>query len=271
MGVIVVVLGLLAYALFRPRRRESQVSEDRLVAIGGLVVPSIILMVMLGFTVRTFAQEPRDGEMNITVNAHQFWWEVYYPEQQFETANEVHIPIGTKVKLRLLSDDVIHSFWVPELSGKEDTVPGTETSLVLEADHPGVYRGQCAEYCGLQHANMLLLVIADEPADFAAWTAAQARPAETQNTRGQVLFERATCSGCHTIRGTTAVGDFGPDLTHVGSRQTLASGMLPNTPGHLAGWIKDAQSLKPGNAMPPVPSIEPEELRVLVSYLEDLK
>lgn len=270
-GVFVVVMGLLLFAIFRPRGEEpSRLHGDRFVVIGGLVVPAVILMGMLGLTVTGLKVIPQEGELHVTITAHQFWWEVYYPEGDFETASEVHIPVGTKVELKLLSDDVIHSFWVPELAGKADLVPGRENRLVIEAEEPGTYRGQCAEYCGLQHANMLLRVIAQPHEEFEAWKEEQTRPAAVRDPRGAEIFQR-NCAGCHTIRGTPATGEFGPDLTHLASRESLGSVMIPNERGHLAGWIVNSQTTKPGNEMPPITTLEPEELRRLLDYLEALK
>ncbi len=272
-GVFVVVTGLLLFAMFRPRDEDkpSRLPATKFVVIGGLVVPAFILMSMLGLTVAGLAAIPQKGELQITVTGHQFWWEVYYPEGDFETANEIHIPVGRKVELKLLSEDVIHSFWVPELAGKTDTVPGRENRLVIEAEEPGIFRGQCAEYCGLQHANMLIRVIAQPPEEFDAWAAGQARPAVVRDARGEEIFQQHACAGCHTIRGTAATGEFAPDLTHLASRETLASVMIPNDRGHLAGWIVNSQTIKPGNEMPPISTLEPDELQALLEYLESLK
>lgn len=271
LAVFVAVMGLLFYAMFRPRGDEpSRLDGNRFVVVGGLVVPTVILMGMLGLTITGLAATPQEGELHITITAHQFWWEVYYPEGDFETASEVRIPVGTKVELKLLSDDVLHSFWVPELGGKQDTVPGRENRLIIEANEPGIYRGQCAEYCGLQHANMLIRVIAQPHEEFEAWKHEQTRPAVVRDARGEELFQ-ANCAGCHTIRGTPASGEFGPDLTHIASRQTLGSAMMPNERGHLSGWIVNSQTMKPGNEMPPITTLEPEELHALLDYMEALE
>ncbi len=270
-AVFVVVMGLLLFAMFRPRGEEpSRLDGNRFVFLGGLVIPAVILMGMLGLTVTGLNFTPQHGELEITVIGHQFWWEVYYPEGDFETANEIHIPVGTPVELKLASDDVIHSFWVPELAGKQDLVPGRENRLIIEAEEPGTYRGQCAEYCGLQHANMLIRVIAHPHEEFEAWKEEQTRPAAVRDPRAEDIFQR-NCAGCHTIRGTPATGEFGPDLTHLASRETLGSVMIPNERGHLAGWIVNSQTIKPGNEMPPITTLEPEELRLLLDYLEALK
>ncbi len=270
LAVFVVVMGLLFFAIFRRRGEEpSRLDGNRFVVIATLI-STVILIGMLGLTITGLAATPQEGELHITITAHQFWWEVYYPEGDFETANEVHIPVHTPVELKLLSDDVIHSFWVPELAGKTDTVPGRENRLIIQADEPGTYRGQCAEYCGLQHANMLIRVIAQPHEEFEAWKAEQSRPAAVRDPRAERIF-LSNCAGCHTIRGTPATGEFGPDLTHLASRETLASALIPNERGHLAGWIVNSQTIKPGNEMPPITTLEPEELRALLDYLEALQ
>jgi cytochrome c oxidase subunit 2 len=190
------------------------------------------------------------------------------------TANEIHVPAGRPVRLRLSSADVIHSFWVPQLMPKTDLIPGQVNETWLTANRPGIYRGQCAEYCGLQHALMAFLVVADGPAAFDRWVALQrapaAEPAGTLATRGRQVLERTSCATCHTVRGTSARGTAGPDLTHLASRQQLGAGAVPNTPGHLGGWIANSQTIKPGNLMPPQP-LTSEELQALIAYLETLE
>jgi cytochrome c oxidase subunit 2 len=182
--------------------------------------------------------------------------------------------VGRNVRLELESADVIHSFWVPSLAGKQDLVPGRHNGLTIRAERPGVYRGQCAEFCGLQHAHMALLVIAEEPADFANWLAAQSRqasiPAEAEAAAGQQLFLSRPCASCHAIRGTSAAGTAGPDLTHVGSRRTIGAGLFETTRGSLAAWIADPQTLKPGNNMPMVP-LSGDELRAISAYMASLR
>jgi cytochrome c oxidase subunit 2 len=215
-------------------------------------------------------------DLQIDVTGHQWWWDARYDDQDkskiFTTANEIHIPVGKPVLLRLRSDDVIHSFWVPNLSGKKDMVPGRDQTLTLQADKPGVYRGQCAEFCGAQHAKMAFQVIADE--HFDEWAAAQRQPAadpgNDQQKRGRDLFVNGRCAMCHAIQGTPANARHAPDLTHLMSRQTLAAGVLPNSIGHLAGWILDPSSIKPGTTMPPNP-MEPDDLHALLAYLGTLK
>ncbi len=216
--------------------------------------------------------------VSIQVIGHQWWWEVVYPNtdpsQTITTANEIHIPVGIPVVLNTASRDVIHSFWVPNLQGKRDLIPGYTTAIWFQADHEGTYRGQCAEFCGLQHAKMAFYVVAESPDKFQQWMQQQVRsatePDNDQKRRGRQVFLSNACVMCHTIRGTIAGARTGPDLTHVASRLSLAAGTLPNNSGNLAAWIVDSQSIKPGNRMPPnmLPS---NELQDLVAYLESLK
>jgi cytochrome c oxidase subunit 2 len=203
-----------------------------------------------------------------------WWWEVRYPEQDIVTANEIHIPAGEPVRLELASADVIHSFWVPRLNGKRDLIPGMENVFWIQADEPGVYRGQCGEYCGAQHANMAFHVIALPRDEFNAWLAARTKlppqPATAAAQRGAQIFRTAGCVQCHAIRGTQASGNAGPDLTHLGSRGTIGAAMLPNTRGNLAAWIADPQAIKPGIKMPRT-FLAADDLQALVTYLEGLK
>ncbi|MEX1022002.1 MAG: cytochrome c oxidase subunit II, partial [Dehalococcoidia bacterium] len=224
--------------------------------------------------------------LRIEVHAHQWWWEVRYPDQgdggvtAFTTANEIHIPTGEEVHIDLTSEDVIHSLWVPQLSGKMDLVPGKTNTMYLEATEDGTYQGMCAEFCGLQHARMRFLVVAHPRADFDAWAAAQAEPAgppseadgadEGELLRGQQVFLGAACVYCHTIEGTSASGTVGPDLTHLGSRATLAGGTIENTPANLAQWVANPPSIKPGTQMPPT-SLSGDALNALLAYLESLE
>jgi cytochrome c oxidase subunit 2 len=285
-AVCVLVIVLTGVAVLR--RREDAIDRSpaaergrmRWIVIGGVVFPAVVLtgvfiytLVVLGW----LARHGRDADVVVEVTGWRWWWEVRYlgePQEQFTTANEIHIPTGRPVRLRLESGDVIHSFWVPELQGKTDLIPGQTNTLTIQADREGVYRGQCAEFCGLQHAHMAFVVVAESPGKFAAWADAQralAREAsEPLERAGHAAFLRNGCVLCHTIRGTTARGTVGPDLTHVGSRRTLAAGTLANTRGNLAGWISDPQGVKPGNLMPHVP-LSPEELLSITAYLESLR
>jgi cytochrome c oxidase subunit II len=214
----------------------------------------------------------------IKLTGHQWWWEVEYedsqPQQRVLLANEIHIPVGTLVKIDLVSHDVIHSFWAPNLGGKKDLIPGHDNAIWLRADRPGVYRATCAEFCGLQHAKMALFVVAEPQARFAAWMAAQRTPAreptDSLAARGRAIFETGSCAVCHTVAGTRASGRVGPNLTHVASRLSLAAGTLHNTRGNLAGWIVDPQTIKPGAQMPPQ-SLSTSELRALLAYLGTLR
>jgi cytochrome c oxidase subunit 2 len=241
------------------------------VALFGLLIASI-------GTDRALASLALTNALSIEVTAHQWWWEIRYddpqPSRVFVTANELHIPVGRPVFVRLKSDDVIHSFWVPNLHGKKDLIPGRDATIKFRADRVGTFRGQCAEFCGYQHANMAFLVIAQSPQDYEGWVQTQLatarEPADDTQRRGQEVFLGTTCVMCHTIQGTQAQGKTAPDLTHLASRQTLAAGTLPNSRGHLAGWILDPQSIKPGVNMPANP-LPAEDLHPLLAYLESLK
>jgi len=285
--VLALVTALLLYALLRRQRSpfpptpEGDRRSTRWIVIGGVVFPGVVLSVLFVYVLqvqRAAGRPPADPDLVIEVIGNRWWWGVRYlsagASREFETANEIHIPVGRPVRIRLVSRDVIHSFWVPRLQGKRDLIPGRVNGTWIQADAPGVYRGQCAEYCGLQHAKMGLLVIAQPPAEFAAWYAQQLRPAappaDSIARRGQAVFSESGCAVCHTIRGTDARGELGPDLTHLASRRTLAAGTIPNTRGHLAGWIADPQALKPGNLMPAVP-LDAADLQALLHYLETLR
>lgn len=284
MGVAVTVLVLVALgvALFGPRAWRRRLGGQRLIWIGGLALPAVVLCGLLIYGLSTTARltEPaRPGEMRIRVTGEMWWWRVAYLDDDgrelFQDANEVHIPAGRPVVFELESADVIHSFWVPRLGGKMDMIPGRRNFLRLQADAPGVYGGQCAEYCGGPHALMGLVVVAHAPADFAAWRARRAAPAPPPSgleaLAGAEVFGRAGCGACHTIRGTEANGLAGPDLTHVGSRRTLGAGILPNNAGTLGGWIGDSQAIKPGNRMPAYPVLTGRELREVAAYLDGLE
>jgi cytochrome c oxidase subunit II len=249
------------------------------VATGISLVLLFVLLISSVQTGRYSIQGLADpSHVNISVTGQQWWWQVEYesaiPSQTFVTANEIHIPTGRPVLLKLQSGDVIHSFWVPNLSGKKDLLPGHENELWIQADREGVYRGQCAEFCGHQHAHMGLVVIAESPGKYNRWLEAQRRPAAEPHDdtakRGRDVFLSGPCVMCHAIRGTGAGGRTAPDLTHLASRLTLAAATVPNTPGHLAGWISDAQGIKPGNRMPTM-AINAEDLQALVKYLQALK
>jgi cytochrome c oxidase subunit 2 len=209
---------------------------------------------------------------------HQWWWQVVYRDAQADrmviTANELHVPVGKPVKLVLTSRDVIHSFWVPSLHGKTDLIPGKTNEITIQADAPGQYRGQCAEFCGYQHAKMGLVVVAEDEGSFRAWLEAQRRsagePASAEARRGREVFLRTSCVMCHTVRGTIAGATTGPDLTHLASRLTIAAGALPRSRGNLQGWVANPQSVKPGVLMPAT-SLPSEDLQALVTWLEELE
>jgi cytochrome c oxidase subunit 2 len=286
-GVFVLVMGFLLYAVLHPRPQNQTVTAPETERRTARVVVAAVVMtglVLFGFLVadfwtdRALAALSTSQPVKIKITGHQWWWDVEYeatvPSQIVTTANELHIPVGQPVLLELASQDVIHSFWVPNLHGKKDLIPGYVNTLWLQADRPGVFRGQCAEFCGHQHAHMALLVIAERPEQFSAWLEAQQRPAvapsDALQQRGQEVFLSSACVLCHAIRGTPAGAKAAPDLTHLASRQTLAAGTLPNVPGHLAGWIVDAQRLKPGNKMPPN-SLTGSDLQALLAYLTSLQ
>jgi len=282
--VFVLVMGVMVWALVRGRhapagRPQTERSMGRVVA-GAVVATSIIITFLTAASFYATPELNRGGvdAPTILVRGQQWWWQFTYldpdPAKTFQTANELHIPVGKDVRLRLEASDVIHSFWVPNLTGKQDLVPGRENALTLHASQAGVYRGQCAEFCGLQHSHMALLVIADEPEAYAQWLDAQrevaAAPKESEAAAGKIVFMRKPCAACHTIRGTEASGTTGPDLTHVGSRSTIGAGLAQNTRGSLAAWTADPQTLKPGNNMPLVP-VTSEELRQLSAYMSGLQ
>jgi cytochrome c oxidase subunit 2 len=259
-------------------KREQRMTR---VVVGAVGLTAVILFVFLisdFSTGRALYSLPSSQALSIKITGHQWWWDVEYDAEPasntVRTANEIHIPVGQPVKLRLTSTDVIHSFWVPNLSGKKDLIPGHETVLTFQADRAGEFRGQCAEFCGYQHAHMAFAVIAEPPEKFYEWMnqqrASSVQPVNETQQRGQQVFLSAPCIMCHSIRGTDAGGRVAPDLTHLASRRTIAAGTLPNTRGHLAGWITNSQEIKPGNNMPPVP-LNPEDLHALLAYLESLK
>jgi len=247
-------------------------------AVGAATLGLLALLAADVFTTRALGRMPLENAVNIELTGHQYWWEARYLDpdfqRQFSTANELHIPVGRPVIVTLKSKDVIHTLWVPNLHGKRDMIPGRTTTMQLRADQPGTYRGQCAEFCGLQHAMMALLVEAEPDAQYEAWAERQRQaapaPASDAVRRGRALFLEKSCARCHTINGTGATATQGPDLTHLAGRKTIAAGMLPNDAGHLAAWIQDPQSLKPGVYMP-ANRMRPDELHDLVAYLETLK
>ncbi|MGH7618542.1 MAG: cytochrome c oxidase subunit II [Gemmatimonadaceae bacterium] len=282
-----VVVAIMLAALFHNHRhatREVDLSPRSLgwVVFGGAVFPAAILIVVFVVGLHIMSRFPTpvaDHQLGIRVTAHQWWWQIEYDvpatHQSFMTANELHVPVGVPVRVLLMSADVIHSFWVPRLQGKLDVIPGDTNDIRLLAREPGIYRGQCAEFCGLQHAHMGIVVVADQPADFAAWMAKQTAPStsprDSVGRLGQHEFETGVCAACHTVRGTSAAGAVGPDLTHVGSRTTIGAGLLPNTLASIEGWIANPQALKPGIIMPPNTQFNGAELLALATYISSLK
>jgi cytochrome c oxidase subunit II len=258
--------------------REQGPARVVTAAVAVSIVLLLALFVASVVTQRALASMPLTEALNIEVTGNQFWWEVRYQDPQpsriFTTANEMHIPVGRPVQIQLRSTDVIHSLWIPNLHGKKDLIPGQTALLQLRADAPGVYRAQCAEFCGYQHAHMALHVVAESAEQYAQWADAQrqpaAEPAQADERRGRDVFLAGTCVMCHTVQGTPAQGRYGPDLTHLASRPTLAAGTLPNTRGHLAAWIVDPQSIKPGTNMP-ANVLPPEDLQALLAYLTSLR
>jgi cytochrome c oxidase subunit 2 len=285
--IFVLVVGALGWALAR-RRPANEAPEDptreggmRRTVITATVLTILVLLIFLGFDIsvsRAVTATPGKDALQIRVTGHQWWWEVQYrdavPQRWVTTANEIHIPVGRPVVVELRSTDVIHSFWPINLGVKRDQIPGKVNSMWLQADRPGEYRGQCAEYCGHQHAKMAFTIVAEQPDSFQRWLASQrdtaATPTDSLTRRGQEVFLASTCSMCHTIAGTPAGSRIGPDLTHLGSRRTIAAGTLPNTRGNLAGWIVDPQAIKPGAKMPPN-ALDPSDLQALLAYLETLR
>ncbi len=284
--VLLIVMVLLAAAVVRGSKdgEPTELSEPQkrnMVLIGGVIIPIVVLFIFIGYSVfvgRYTAGVPSDVPITIEIVGHQWWWDVRYKVEgrhlDVRTANEIHLPVGVPVKFVLQSRDVIHSFWMPNFQGKTDLIPGRKNYTWVTATEAGVYRGQCAEFCGLQHAKMSFVVISEPEEEFYAWLERETQPAREpvtpEQVRGRDIFQTASCTMCHTVRGTTALAEVAPDLTHVGSRRTLAAGTLPNTRGHLAGWLSNPQSIKPGSRMPNL-YLSNEELEALIAYLEHLK
>jgi cytochrome c oxidase subunit 2 len=284
-AVFTLVAVLLGIGLFRRRPDEgSEADEDddprrvrRWVLGGGVVLPLVVIGIVLAATVGTMRDIPTTapgGALSVEVVGHQWWWEVRYPEGGVTTANELHLPVGRAVSVKVRSADVIHSLWVPALAGKMDALPDKANTLVLQADQPGEHHSECAEFCGLQHRHMKLVVTAEPEAAFASWMSGQQRsaaePATTEARRGRDVFLRTGCASCHTIRGTTVAVSRAPDLTHVAQRPTLGAGALPNTAGDLAAWVADPHASKDGVLMPK-PRLTDEQLADLLAYLGELR
>jgi cytochrome c oxidase subunit II len=283
--VYLLTMGALAWALVRQRQPTDDLpatSRQLGVVIAGATGLTVVALVALTVTSvvagRGLTSPAGPGAITVEVVGHQWWWDFEYqgtsPHETVSSPNELHIPVGVPVVIVAKSADVIHSFWVPNLHGKRDLTPGFATRTWIQADTPGVYRGQCAEFCGHQHAHMAFLVVAEPMDQFLRWLEHQRRPATQPagdvQRRGHDLFMQGPCVMCHTIRGTMAGSRIGPELTHLISRQTLAAGTLAMTRDHLARWIADSQAIKPGNRMPPVP-LDGNDLAALVAYLETLR
>jgi cytochrome c oxidase subunit 2 len=294
-AIFVIVMALTLWTLTRrhrgieqepleARHAPSERTEHRMarVVAAATIATVVILFVLLVASIGTGKAVADIGNKNngltIEVTGNQWWWHIRYQNndasQILVTANEIHIPVGRPVLIRGRSNDVIHSFWIPNLHGKRDLIPSHVTTEWIQADRPGIYRGQCAEFCGLQHAHMILYVIAEPENKFETWMKQQlqpsAVPADPERQRGRQVFLNYACVYCHQIRGTTAAGQNGPDLTHFGSRRGIAANTLANNLGNLAGWIVDPQSSKPGNHMATI-AVKPVDLQPLIEYLESLK
>ncbi len=280
--IFVIVTGAILYALFRFRGREGepdpkQIAENKAIEITWTVIPFLIVIFLFGLTIRAMnlADPPPPPSPDLVVTGHQFWWQANYPASGVVTANEIHIPAGKALSMRLDSKDVLHEFWVPKLNRKMTTVPGQNNHIWLQADKPGVYLGTCSEFCGTQHAWMRIVVVAEELSKFEQWQQAQLRPSQAPTSdaavKGLALFETSTCISCHAIRGVTgADADVAPDLTHLASRKQLGAGILENTPANMRLWLKSPQHIKPGALMPDF-NFTDEQFDQLAEYLETLR
>jgi len=287
-GIFVVVFGLLVYAVVRFRRRRDddgseppQVYGSYEVELAWTIVPVLIVVALFLATARVIASiqhppKPKDA-LDVVVIGHQFWWEYRYPKFGVVSANELHVPVSdpahpTPTFLTLLSADTDHSFWVPRLAGKTDLIPNHPNSMWIDPRETGLYLGQCAQYCGTQHAKMLLRVYVESPEEFAVWVSAQKLPAaqEEKEIAGRRVFENTACVSCHAVGATGATGGFGPDLTHLMSRRTIASGAADNTHDNLRLWIRSPDAIKPGSLMPAM-QLGDADLDALVRYLETLR
>ena len=275
--IFIGVEGALVFAIWRYRAsrhvagQAATFDRNRRLEIAWTAAPALILAVIFVLTLGTMAEINGAGvppAMRITVTGHQWWWEFSYGG--VKTANELHIPVDTPIDLDVTSADVIHSFWVPELGPKKDMLPGTTNHLRLFAHRAGSYDGQCAEFCGIEHAWMRIRVVAESQAEFDAWLRAQAQPRATTDAKGEQIFLANICVNCHTIRGTAAAATAGPDLTHVGARTTLGAGVLPNDVARMRAWLVDPQRFKPGVLMPSVP-LSDADLDLLAAYLVSLR
>lgn len=256
---------------------RAEHSGRRWVLLGGVVLPVVVIVPISVLTLVTGERlngPARDDAVEVELTGVQFWWDVHYPETGATTANEIHLPVGREAHITMTSRDVIHSFWVPSLHGKVDLIPGETTDIVIEADEPGVYQALCAEFCGIQHTHMKMLVVVHTADDFESWVENESSDARSPSSataqQGAEVFQAVGCASCHTVRGTDASGEVGPDLTHLAARRTLGAATIENNRGNLGGWIANSQRIKPGNAMPPT-ALEANELQALIAYLESLE
>jgi cytochrome c oxidase subunit 2 len=288
-GVFVLVEGLLVVALIKFRHRPGrpvphQVHGNKRLEVAWTIAPAVLLAgiaVPTIFTVFSLSGRPAGNVLEVRVTGHQWWWEVEYPGLDVVTANEIHIPVDRPVYIELVSDDVLHSFWVPRLAGKQDLRPEFTTYLTVQADDPGVYLGQCAEFCGAAHADMRFRVVAQTPAEFDGWIQQQLQPARPPPPEVLTIMQdpNVNCANCHTIRGVDGFGGtVGPDLTHFGGRTTFAGAILESTPENLTDWLRNPQAVKPDNDMTIGPRLTPgrsmlteEEIQALIAYLETLE
>ena len=280
--ISIIVTGGVVYAIlhFRARAGEpdpKQIAGNRKVELTWTVIPFLIVLLLFVLTIQAMnrADPPPAPSADLVVTGHQFWWQADYPASGVTTANEIHIPAGKALSVRLESKDVLHEFWVPKLTRKMTNVPGQPNHIWLQADKPGTYIGQCSEFCGTQHAWMRIVVVADEPAQFEQWQQTQLRPAQaptnSATTKGLALFRTSTCINCHAINGVTGANSHvAPDLTHVASRRQLGAGILENTPANMHSWLKNPQHIKPGALMPDF-SFSDEQLDQLSEYLSTLR
>jgi cytochrome c oxidase subunit 2 len=287
-GIFLVVFTLLVYSVIKFRKRPgddsrepAQVYGSNQVELAWTVIPCLIVLALFMATARVIATvqavSPAKNGPEVVVIGHQFWWEYRYPGLNVVAANELHVPVSdpahpATTRIKLLSADTDHSFWVPRLAGKTDLIPNHPNEMWIDPREPGLYLGQCAQYCGVQHAKMLLRVYVESREDFDRWIHEQAQPAQTSAavTQGRHIFETTACINCHAVAGTVANGRFGPDLTHLMSRDTIGAGIIPNTPENLRQWLRDPSTMKPGVLMPAMNLTEPE-LDALMAYLETLR
>jgi cytochrome c oxidase subunit II len=284
-AIFIVVGGIIVYTIARFRRKPGddmhqeppQVYGSNQIEIAWTIIPILIVFVLIGVMARVVAgvenASPPKTTTHVTVVGHQWWWEVQYPDYHITTANEIHIPFspdgGQATYFVLQSIDVAHSFWIPQLSGKTDVIPNRDNYLWMNPKASGIYYGNCAEYCGTQHANMQLRVVAESPEDFKKWTLNQ-QTKVNEASQGKAVYESLACVNCHMIQGTTSIGKFGPDLTHLMSRREIGSGVIENNHKNLRAWVNDPQDIKPGCLMPSL-KLTDHELDQVVAYLETLK